>query len=116
MVERGADVNAKNDAGATSLIRAAFYGYAPIVRKLLEKQADVNAANERGYTPLLAAVNFFGDETSDRVEIVRALIKAGADVNVKYKDGDELKTPLLFATQQGHAQILQMLRQARARY
>jgi ankyrin repeat protein len=43
--------------------------------------------------------------------VVRALIKAGADVN---KTRDNGGTPLLIAAQQGHAAIIQILRDAGA--
>jgi ankyrin repeat protein len=52
-IENGADVNAKDDKGRTSLYHASFDGHDNIVSLLLEKEADVNAkdhvASEFGY-------------------------------------------------------------------
>jgi ankyrin repeat protein len=43
LLEKGADVNAKNKYGRTALIYATERGYTEIVQLLLEKGADVNA-------------------------------------------------------------------------
>ena len=51
LLDKGADVNAKDEYGDTALIRAsAEEGDLKKVRKLLDKGADVNAKGEYGNT------------------------------------------------------------------
>ncbi|SVA93070.1 uncharacterized protein METZ01_LOCUS145924, partial [marine metagenome] len=57
-LDKGADVNAKNDDGATPLHHAAEKGHKEIVELLINKGADVNAKNLDGKTPLDAAIGF----------------------------------------------------------
>jgi ankyrin repeat protein len=80
VVEAGADVNAKNDFGATALMWCA--GDLEKVRYLLAKGASVTARSDVGRTPLLIAANYDGS-----VEIARLMIAKGADVSAKDKSG-----------------------------
>jgi ankyrin repeat protein len=52
LLEKGANVNSKNNEGATPLLVAAFFCHPETVKLLLEKGADVRAKNNRGETPL----------------------------------------------------------------
>ena len=57
-LQRGADVNAKDNDGYTPLMAAAINGNPDVVKVLMEKGADVNARAEDGNTALeLAKVN-----------------------------------------------------------
>ena len=90
LIEAGADVNAKNEGGATPLHWAAAYNTNPEILTLLIKAgADVNATAVNGSTPLQDAVWF-----NKNPEVTTLLIKAGADVNAKDNKG---YTPLHFA-------------------
>jgi ankyrin repeat protein len=90
LIEAGADVNAKNEGGATPLHWAAAYNKNPEILTLLIKAgADVNATAVNGSTPLQDAVWF-----NKNPEVTTLLIKAGADVNAKDNKG---YTPLHFA-------------------
>ncbi len=51
LLERGADVNAKNKHGFTPLHFAAGIGHTDVAKLLLEHGADVNAKDEHGRTP-----------------------------------------------------------------
>ncbi len=76
LLEKGADVNAKTDAGFTPLCDAAQFGHKEIVELIIAKGADVNA--KRG-APLNAAI------ITKHTEIAELLRKHGA------KTGEELK-------------------------
>jgi ankyrin repeat protein len=84
---------------------AAFSGYDDEVRFLLERGADVNAKTNFGSSPLMAA-SFAGHDST-----VRLLLSHGADVNAD-RDGD---TPLTYARNRHHPDIVALLRQAGAR-
>lgn len=57
LLAKGAQVNAKDKAGATALHFAAASGNAEIVKELLAKGADVNVKDKEGTTPLREAKN-----------------------------------------------------------
>jgi ankyrin repeat protein len=92
---------------------ASVYGHAGIVRLLLEKDGvDIESRDRFGGTPLILAV------TSGHEEVVKLLLKAGADPTVrpgKYRPHDyvihtELPDPLLFvAVDRGYAGIVRLL-------
>lgn len=123
LLERGADVNAKNDNGTTPLLlatpiqswakfRAQKYGedlaaaadlFFVIVQLLLEHGADVNAYDNDGTTPL-HVVDFVG--------IAQLLLERGADVNAEDNDGE---TPLNHALWHGLGDIAEILRNAGGR-
>ena len=51
LIQKGADVNARNRDGGTSLHGAAFLGHADIAALLIQKGADINARNTKGDSP-----------------------------------------------------------------
>jgi ankyrin repeat protein len=131
-LEKGADVNARDDNGCTPIARAASGGYLSTVKLLLERGADVNTpcnhgpnalslASSRGYEAIVllliekgADVNRRGQQgwypISGAVEaghagILRALIDHGAQINVSYS----YYTPLIHAAQKGRAEIVKIL-------
>ncbi len=56
MVKQGADLECRNDVGASPLDRAAFNGHAEVCRYLLERGANVNHVRPLdGTTPLYVA-------------------------------------------------------------
>ena len=55
LIRQGADVNARNAAGATALHVAIANGRLLVVKRLIALGADVNAVDEAGRTPLSIA-------------------------------------------------------------
>lgn len=101
-----------------ALTAAVMAGNAEIVEDLLRAGADPNLRHESGTTPLLSACSrgteFVAeiltgrrpDKPTDWPAVVKALLKAGADVNVQDKNG---MTPLLMARATGQKEIAELL-------
>jgi len=75
LIEFGADVNAKDKNGDTSLIWASYYGYEDIVKLLIGAGVNANAKNKNGSTALRWAYE------NNQKNIIELLKKYGA----KYK-------------------------------
>ncbi len=89
-LDSGADVNATDRLGLTSLHYAATYGYTDIVSLLLEAGADANALADGWLSPLESAIV----ATRPDPEIVALLLEHGADANAVSPEGF---TPLHWA-------------------
>ena len=103
----GANVNAPDTYGYTSLHKAAENGHKEIVELLIAKGADVNAKNKYEQTPLHRAA-FEG-----RKEIAELLIAKGADVNalsVLLAAVPNGKTPLDWAIEYKRTETSELLR------
>ena len=101
LIAEGANVNAKDKLGDTSLQVAAYQGHKEIAELLIAKGADVNAKDGDGVTPLDLAIRF------NRTETAELLIAKGADVNAKGNNGE---TPLDLAILVGRDEIADLLR------
>ena len=90
---------------------AAHHGHVEVVRELLRTAVPVNQVNNLGWTALLETV-ILGDGGPAHLEIARALLDAGADVNL----ADRAKvTPLAHARMRGHLAIAALLERAGGR-
>lgn len=90
-----------NNDGVTLLMVAAKYDALPVVVAVLEKeQAPLNAVDMHGDTALIVA------SRRDNLKVVRRLIKAGADVDVRNNNGE---TALQVAARYGHAKMCALL-------
>jgi len=85
LIERGADVRAKDNRGETPLHFASWYNSIEIAKFLIERGADVRAKNNGGRTPLHWA------SKRNHIEIAKLLLDAGSDVEAKNNNGE---TPL----------------------
>jgi ankyrin repeat protein len=100
LLNKGADVNARDTEGNTPLILASFYASPNCVALLLAKGADVNAANKAGVTPLIRAATDY--------EKTRLLVEAGA--NVRLRTASLGNTPLMLAARRaGNSRTVKLL-------
>jgi ankyrin repeat protein len=80
MVERGADVDARDEAGNTALALACFYDCADSVRYLLECEADVSSANNAGMTCSEIAAELYNadfEHSKNAIELIRMVALRG---------------------------------------
>ncbi|XP_054466833.1 KN motif and ankyrin repeat domain-containing protein 1a [Anoplopoma fimbria] len=99
------NVNQQNNAGYTPIMLAALAAVeSPKDMRIVEElfgKGDVNArASQAGQTGLMLAVSH------GRMDMVRALLAHGADVNVQ---DDEGSTALMCASEHGHVEIVKLL-------
>jgi ankyrin repeat protein len=117
LIAKGASVASKDRTGNTALHIAAQLGEAGLVNDLIAKGADVNAKTNKAaagggrgggggfgrgpsgeQTPLMLAAR------ADKVDIMQALVKAGADPKLHAQDGSTL---LMAAANSGHIEVVQ---------
>jgi hypothetical protein len=89
-IDQQKNVTRRYEGGKTLLHQAAMKNYAALVRLLLERGAKVNAVDDALRTPLHDAMSYFA---ADAVEI---LIKNGADMNRRNKEGDVPLNSIVF--------------------
>jgi hypothetical protein len=105
LIDRGADVNARNEKKWTPLFAACVSGYHLTAKLLLDRGADTELTSEKGYTPLHAAIAF-GNYTSAKL-----LIERGANIEARNPGGD---TPLYIARSRRESDIAMLLIQGGA--
>ena len=102
-LDNGANIEIKNDVGATPLIFASAKGQKEVVTLLLDRGANVNAKTTTGITPLMAAAS------GGYPEIVKLLLAKGADVSAKDQQG---RTAFSMAEAAGESQAADLLKPA----
>jgi uncharacterized protein len=95
----------------TALIAAAHLGHDGVVKELIRGGAPLDHVNNLGWTALIEAV-ILGTGGPRHVETVRALVQAGANVNIADRQGI---TPLQHARARGYAAMIGILEDAGAR-
>lgn len=98
LLARGADVNQRSGDGTTPLLMATINGNYDLALRFLEVGADPNLESEDGAAPLFATLNnrwapkalfpqptAFQQQQTDYLEMMTALLDAGADPNHRTK-------------------------------
>ncbi|BAZ00521.1 hypothetical protein NIES37_45130 [Tolypothrix tenuis PCC 7101] len=83
LVAQGLDINSLNEDGSTAVHCAVVGGNVKMIELLAELGVDLNRLNEDGKTPLMSAIGMYAFQA----RALRALIRAGADINYKDQEG-----------------------------
>ena len=102
LLEKGANVNAKDDQGMTALIAASRQGRVEVAQLLVDRDADVNAIDSAGETALVYAAS------KGLFEVVKLLVENGAGLGVEGR-GDWAKA-MAMACENGHTKTGQFLK------
>ncbi|CAH1257944.1 FANK1 [Branchiostoma lanceolatum] len=98
----GCDWETRDLGGCTAMHWACDGGHAQVVEWMIQDGVEVDVKDYKSsWTPLFRVAALNGDQ-----QIAQLLIKAGADVNKRDKDG---KTPLMIAALNGHKKLVQLL-------
>ena len=81
LINRGDDVNGRDDSNATPLFPAAFSNSLHVAILLIENGADVNALDDGSWSPLVLASHF------GSVEVAMLLVRNGANIEAKDDTG-----------------------------
>ncbi len=80
LVDKGADVNARDGLGQTAFHLAVSDGHEPLLRKMTAKKADINAVCN-DFTPLMLAA------MADNRQAIKLLVHKGADIGIRKSNG-----------------------------
>jgi ankyrin repeat protein len=95
----------------TALIAAAHVGHVEVVQTLIKAGAPLDHVNNLTWTALMESI-VLGDGGRRHTETLRALVDAGANVNIPDRAGI---TPLAHARGRGYKEMVQILEKANAR-
>jgi ankyrin repeat protein len=95
LLDKGADINAKDNLGTTALMSAIMSGQTETVKLLLDRGADVNVKDNEGFTALMCGKtppldfstglpkSLTTDAQIDEMKMSELLLDKGADINAK---------------------------------
>jgi ankyrin repeat protein len=95
----------------TALIAAAHLGHADVVRVLIAAGAPLDHVNNLKWTALIESI-VLGDGGNNHTETLRALVNAGANINIPDGSGS---TPLKLARNRGYREMVAILEKAGAK-
>lgn len=111
-LELGASAkNVTSRYDGTALIAAAHLGHAEVVRTLIRAGAPLDHVNNLGWTALIESI-VLGDGGPRHTDTLRALVGAGANVNLADRNG---QTPLALAKSRGYGAMVKLLQERGAR-
>jgi ankyrin repeat protein len=100
-IDKGADINVRDELGDTSLIGASIENCIDIVELLLKRGANPDLKGRAGFTALIAAC------VVGHYNIVKKLLEGGANINITEERG---LTALDFAEDRGYVEIANLLK------
>lgn len=120
LINNGADLEAKDLVGRSSLFTAVDFRHKEVMQILLDEGANVNTSDDWGVTLLMGAVLY------NSIETVKVLLLAGADVNATDEKGNtafdyvrykRYSIPIIgdFFTKERNKEMIQLLEKARSR-
>lgn len=95
----------------TALIAAAHLGHAEVVKMLIAAKAPLDHVNNLKWTALIESI-VLGNGGSNHTETLRALVEAGANVNIADGSGT---TPLTLARSRNYREMVAILERAGAK-
>jgi len=95
----------------TALIAAAHLGHDLVVKMLIDAGAPLDHVNNLGWTALIESI-VLGNGGPRHIETLRALVHAGANVNIADRNG---QSPLALAKSRRYATMVQILEKAGAK-
>jgi ankyrin repeat protein len=95
----------------TALIAAAHLGHVDVVRTLIAARAPLDHVNNLRWTALIESI-VLGDGGKNHTETLRALVGAGANVNIADGQGS---TPLELAKNRGYREMVEVLEKSGAK-
>ena len=101
----GSARNVTSRYDGTALIAAAHLGHAEVVARLIRAGAPLDHVNNLGWTALIESI-VLGDGGPRHTATLRALVNAGADVNLADRGGN---TPLALARARGYGEMVRIL-------
>jgi ankyrin repeat protein len=104
----GSAKNITSRYDGTALIAAAHLGHFEVVRMLINAAAPLDHVNNLGWTALIESI-VLGDGGERHLKTLKALVDAGADVNIADQLG---QTPLSLARSRGYAKMVTILEAA----
>jgi len=99
-------IEEKDVNGFTPLMVAAYYGYTPVLKFLLENGANVDATDKNGWTALMYSASY------DFIDSVKLLIDHKASLNIKNNKGH---TALYYAEKYKYERIVKLLKEKGAK-
>jgi ankyrin repeat protein len=103
-------VTAHAIAADAGLLAAAHLGHAAVVRTLIGAGAPLDHVNNLGWTALIESI-VLGDGGPRHLATLKALVEAGANVNLPDRNG---QTPLTLARRRGYPDMVEILKRSGA--